>query len=291
MDKAKIEQKIVDLESQMCDVDFWTDKNKAQAVLKEIAELKDGLAGVGKYDRGEAVMNILAGAGGDDAEDWVRILLEMYQKYFYHQGWSYRFLHQHQNTRGGYRNLTLEVSGHGVYGQIKNETGVHRLVRLSPFNADQKRHTSFALVEVLPKFNQNTEVEIRPEDLRVEFARSGGPGGQNVNKRETAVRVIHIPTNISAHSSEERSQAQNREKAMDLLKAKLFVLAEDKRKKEEKGMQVAPTTEIEWGNQIRNYVLHPYKLVKDTRTGVETGNAEKVLEGHLDDFIKAEKDL
>ena len=168
---------------------------------------------------------------------------------------------------------------------------MHRLVRISPFNAKKLRHTSFSLVEVLPKFEKVTFFEIPPEEIKIEFAKSSGPGGQNVNKRETAVRLVHIPTKISVHVSSERSQAQNRDKTMEILKAKIYKMREDERIAREKGMQISKTTDIEWGNQIRSYVLHPYKMVKDHRTNFETANVEKILAGDIDEFIEAEKGL
>jgi len=201
------------------------------------------------------------------------------------------FIHQNKNERGGYRNVTLELSGKGAYGTLKNESGVHRLVRISPFNAKKQRHTSFSLVEVIPKFEKFTYLSIPPEELRVEFARSSGPGGQNVNKRETAVRLIHIPTKLSVHVDSERSQAQNRDQAMDILQAKLYKLKEDERKSKESGMYISKTTDIEWGNQIRSYVMHPYKMVKDHRTDAETSNVDAVLGGDIDAFLEAEKGI
>ena len=288
----ELQKQIEELEAQMYDSHFWDDKVRAQAILKEISDLKEKQAGAGKFDKGDAIMNILSGAGGTDAEDFSQMLFSMYIKYVEKKGWGYRVLHSNKNDHGGFRNITIEISGRGAYGTLKNETGVHRLVRISPFNAKQLRHTSFSLVEIIPKFEKkDTEIEIRPDDLRVEFTRSGGPGGQNVNKRETAVRIVHIPTNIAVHCDGERSQAQNREKAMEILRAKLYVLEEARRKKEAEGMQVAKTTEIEWGSQIRSYVLHPYKMVKDHRTDIETAKVDDVLNGDIEVFLEAEKDL
>lgn len=271
--------------------DFWADKDTAQGAIKELQNLKDDLAGVGKYDKGSAVMTIFSGAGGDDAEDFSRMLLEMYRKFFERKGWGYKILHENQNDHGGYRNITLEVEGKGAYGTLKNESGVHRLVRTSPFNAKQKRNTSFSMVEVIPKFEKPGEVKIPPEEIKFEYSKSSGPGGQNVNKRETAVRLVHIPTNLAVHVESERSQAQNKEKALQMLEAKLYKLLDDERKAKEKGMYISKTTAIEWGNQIRSYVLHPYKMVKDHRTNVETAKVDDVFAGEIDDFIEAEKDL
>jgi peptide chain release factor 2 len=259
--------------------------------VRELQNLKDDLEGVGKYDKGSAVMTIFSGAGGDDAEDFSRILLEMYLKLFARKKWGYAVLHQNENDHGGYRNITLEVEGKSVFGTLKNVSGVHRLVRISPFNASQKRHTSFSMVEVIPKFDKAEEVKIPPEEIRVELSKSSGPGGQNVNKRETAVRLIHIPTNLSVHVESERSQAQNKEKAERMLEAKLYKLREAEREAKENGMYISKSTQIEWGNQIRSYVTHPYKMVKDHRTDVEVRDVEKVFNGELDEFLEAEKGL
>jgi peptide chain release factor 2 len=297
MEKSETEQKIKELEEAMTKPDFWNNKEKAQATIKEIQKLKYELEGkgtLGQYDKGDAVMTVFSGAGGDDAEDFSAMLLKMYFKYFEKKGWNYSILHENQNPNGGYRNITVEISGKNVYGTLKKESGVHRLVRISPFNANAKRHTSFSMVEIIPKFEKQNEsdIEIDEKDLKVELSRSSGPGGQNVNKRETAVRIVHLPTNLSAQADGERSQAQNKEAAMSILRGKIFKALEEKRISKEEGMYVSKTTEIEWGNQIRSYVLHPYKMVKDHRTGVETSDVEAVLEqGELDKFIDAEKSL
>ncbi len=217
----------------------------------------------------------------------------MYRRYAEKKGWGMQVLHENTNDHGGYRNITVEISGKGVYGALKNESGVHRLVRISPFNAKQLRHTSFSMVEVIPKFEKihAADFELAEKDLEISIAKSGGPGGQNVNKRETAVRIVHKPTNLSVHVTSERSQAQNKEKALDILRAKIFKVQEDERIAREKGMYISKTTSIDWGNQIRSYVLHPYKMVKDHRTNVETSKVDDVLEGELDEFLEAEKML
>ena len=276
--KSELEKELFKLEASMSKASFWSDKNKAQGVIRRIQDLKAEILGVGKYDKGDAVMTIFSGAGGDDAEDFSAMLLRMYLKYFEKNNFSASILHENQNDHGGYRNVTLEISGKSVYGTLKNESGVHRLVRVSPFNASQKRHTSFSMVEVIPKFEKTGDFEIPETEIRVELSRSSGPGGQNVNKRETAVRVVHIPTNISASSESERSQAQNKEKALQILHGKLYKALEEERVAKEKGMYISKTTQIEWGNQIRSYVLHPYKMVKDHRTGIETAQVDKILE-------------
>ena len=284
-------KKIEEFEAEMLHPDFWNNKAKAQAVLKEISELKSEISGKGKHDRGDAIMTIFSGAGGDDAEDFSRILFEMYSKFFTKKNWNCKILDENENDRGGYRNITFEILGEGAYGELKGESGVHRLVRLSPFNAKNLRQTSFSLVEVLPKIVKDSEIKISENDLKIEMSKAGGPGGQNVNKRETAVRIIHIPSGIAVRATSERSQAQNKEKAMEILKGKLYALKEEEKKLKEKRMKISKTTSIEWGNQIRSYVFHPYKMIKDHRTGVETANIDKVLNGELDEFIKAEKIL
>jgi len=281
--------------------DFWSDKNMARNVLKELAFLKEKLGGAQKYDNGNAIVTIISGAGGDDAEDFSLMLFQMYEKYAKRKNWEISFIHQNRNEHGGYRNISFEIEGNpstssgrsGPYGTLRNESGVHRLVRISPFNAKKLRHTSFSLVEVLPKFSklEEKDVMLRPEDLKIDFARSSGPGGQNVNKRETSVRIVHLPTNISVHVSTERSQEQNREQALSILRAKIFKKAETEKESVEEIFNKNFGTEIEWGNQIRSYVLHPYKMVKDHRTGAETANVDAVLNGGLDFFIEAEKNL
>ena len=291
MNKEDIQKKIEVIEIEMAGADFWSNKEVAQAKIKELQNLKDDLEGVDKYDKGDAIMTIFSGAGGDDAEDFTRMLLEMYSKYFVSKNFSSTILSQNENNHGGYRNITLEIGGKGVYGTLKNESGVHRLVRISPFGAKGIRQTSFCMVEVIPKFENADELKIPVEEIRVETSKSSGPGGQNVNKRETAVRVVHIPTNLAVHVETERSQAQNKDKALAMLEAKLYKLQDDERKAKEKGLYVSKSTANEWGSQIRSYVLHPYKMVKDHRTGVETSQIDKVLNGELDEFIEAEKSL
>ena len=293
-----LEKEIIELEKKTQRVNFWNDKNKAQETLKKIAELKNKLTGAKKYDKGNAIITIISGAGGDDAEDFSRMLLDMYVKYAGRKGWEIFFIHENKNEHNGYRNVSFEVDGrqasvHGPYGMLKNESGVHRLVRVSPFDAKKLRHTSFSLVEVLPKFSKLEEKDfVIPEsDLKIEFSRAGGPGGQNVNKRETAVRIVHIPTNMSVHASGERSQEQNRERALSMLYAKIFKKAQAEKKTIEEIFKKNYGTEIEWGSQIRSYVLHPYKMVKDHRTNAETSNIDAVLNGDLNLFIEAEKNL
>jgi peptide chain release factor 2 len=250
----------------------------------------------GPYDKGNAVIYIYAGAGGKDSEDWVAFLRHMYERYAERKGWTSETIHEnwgeYKGPGGhGLKNVTLLLKGKDfVYGFLKKEIGVHRLVRISPFSAKQLRHTSFAMVEVMPEFVPPHEVEIRPEELSIDFFRSSGPGGQNVNKRETAVRITHIPTGMQVSAQTERSQERNRDIAMNMLRARLY----QKRLEEQKAVKEkvrGETISAEWGHQIRSYVFHPYQLVKDHRTGVETGNVEEVLDGGLDQFIEAELNI
>ena len=294
-DEKEIESRIAEIEMYMQTAEFWADKIKSQDRVKELKSLKSKLLGEKALDQGNAIINILAGAGGDDSEDWAHMLYEMYAKYLAKSSrqniCNVTLLHSHYNEHGGIKNMTLEIDGKGVYGELKNESGVHRLVRISPFNASSKRHTSFALVEVLPLVDESIDIEVLPEDIEITTQKASGPGGQNVNKRETAVRIVHKATGLSVHVAQERSQEANREKAMTLLKSKLYKLEQDRIKAEREGRQISKTIEVEWGSQIRNYVLHPYKLVKDVRTGVETSDASAVLAGDIEPFLLAEKEL
>lgn len=282
---------IKELELETTKPGFWQNKQRARDIIKEISALKNKSDGRDKYDKSDAIITILSGAGGDDAEDFSRILVDMYRKYIEIKGWPYSVIHKNENDHSGYRNITIEIRGRNAYGILKNESGVHRLVRISPFNAKKLRHTSFSMVEVVPRFEKTGEIAIPDNELKVEFSKSSKPGGQNVNKRETAVRIVHLPTNISAHANNERSQIQNKEKAMEILKGKIYCFREEERKKKEQGLYVSKTMEIEWGHQIRSYVLHPYKMVKDHRTGAETADIDSVLSGKIDKFLEAEKNL
>ncbi len=290
MDKAQITEEISQIETAMSAPDFWSDVTGAQAKIKRLQELKDMVSGLGKYDRGNAVVTIFSGAGGDDAEDWSAMLLKMYSKYAERNGYGINILYSNQNPNGGYRTITFEVNGKNAYGNLKNESGTHRLVRISPFNANSKRQTSFSMVEVIPQLDKaDGTVKIPPEELEIESAKASGPGGQNVNKRETAVRIVHIPTKLSVFVSNERSQAQNKEKALEILRGKLYALKKIEDEKTQAGMSVSKTSTAEWGSQIRSYVLHPYKLVKDHRNKVETSDIDGVLAGEIDLFIDSMK--
>jgi len=245
----------------------------------------------GKYDRNDALLTIMSGAGGTEAQDWAQMLLRMYTRYGERHNFEVKVLHIHEGQEAGIKNATLEFCGPYAYGCLKGEAGVHRLVRLSPFNANNLRHTSFALVEVLPEFDELPDIKIDPKDLKIDTYRSSGPGGQNVNKVETAVRLTHEPSGIVVACQSERSQAANKEKAMKMLLSKLYHLQQQQLQEEKNkiraGQKVSEGT-AEWGGQIRSYVLHPYKMVKDLRTGIESRQPEKVLDGELDEFIEAE---
>ena len=260
---------------------------EAREIKKRFEKLERISIFTGKYDSGDTVLNIYSGAGGDDAEEWAAILFAMYEKFARSQNWDFKILHTHPNEFGGYKNASAIISGKFAYGYLKNEGGVHRLVRISPYDTNKRRHTSFVLVEILPEITDPQDAEIKEEDLEISFSRSSGPGGQNVNKRETAVRILHKPTGISVHASSERTQQANRKHALSVLRSKLYEL-EIKKKTDEKQSLKSSGVQVEWGHQIRSYVFHPYKMVKDHRTGIETSNVEKVLDGGLDIFIEAE---
>jgi len=256
------------------------------ALEKELSRQEFQLALSGPHDAGDAILSIHAGAGGTEAQDWAEMLLRMYTRWAEHKGYEVEITDMTAGEEAGIKSVTLAVKGPYAYGHLKAERGVHRLVRISPFDASARRHTSFALVEVLPVLEDDIEIEINPNDLRVDVFRSAGAGGQHVQKNATAVRIVHLPTGIVVQCQNERSQHQNREMAMRILRGKLYTLQQEKREQEMarlKGKHV----EAGWGNQIRSYVLQPYQMVKDLRTGYETGNVQAVLNGDLDAFIEA----
>lgn len=248
----------------------------------------------GTYDRNDAILTITAGAGGQEAQDWATMMLRMYERYCQKKRWNTQILSQSFGDPGpegriGTKQVSLEIKGQYVFGQLKRESGVHRLVRISPFSAQQLRHTSFAAVEVIPRITESAEEEIRvkPEEIRVDVFRASGPGGQNVNKRETAIRITHLATGIIVGSQTQRTQQENRQKAMEQLMGKLYALKEQERQGELAKLR-GQKSSIEWGSQIRSYVLHPYQMIKDMRTGIETSDTQAVLDGDLDEFIEAE---
>ena len=259
---------------------------EADEIISRFGELEFDLMLAGPYGRGNAFLAVHAGAGGTEAQDWAQMLLRMYLRWAERRGFKASVIETSPGEEAGVKSVLIEILGKHAYGYLKSERGVHRLVRLSPFDASHSRHTSFALVEVMPEVERDVDVKINPDDLRVDFFRSSGPGGQHMQKTSSAVRITHIPTGVVAVCQNERSQHQNKEMAMKVLRARLLELELRKHAEEQariKGDHVAAG----WGNQIRSYVLHPYKMVKDHRTGYETSDPNAVLDGDLDDFIRA----
>jgi peptide chain release factor 2 len=259
---------------------------EAETIASRFVELEFELLLAGPYEQSSAFLAVHAGAGGTEAQDWAEMLLRMYLRWAERRGYTASVIETSPGEEAGVKSALIEILGRHAYGYLKSERGVHRLVRLSPFDASHSRHTSFALVEVMPEAERDVDVKIKSDDLRIDFFRASGPGGQHVQKTSSAVRITHIPTGIVAVCQNERSQHQNKEIAMKVLRARLLELELEKRAEEQarlKGEHVAAG----WGNQIRSYVLHPYKMVKDHRTGYETSDPNAVLDGELDEFIQA----
>lgn len=253
---------------------------------KMVSEKETEMLLSGKYDHNDALLTIHSGAGGTDSQDWAAMLERMYLRWAELRGYKTEILDRSLGEEAGIKSVTISVEGNLAYGYLRCEKGVHRLVRLSPFDAAHRRHTSFALVEVLPDIEEDNEVVINPEDIQIEVYKSSGAGGQNVQKNMTAVRIIHIPTGLVVTCQNERSQAQNRESALKVLKARLFELQQQAHEKEVSDLK-GEFKKVEWGSQIRSYVLHPYQMVKDHRTDYETANTQAVLDGQIDGFIEA----
>lgn len=316
LDLTTKKQKILELQKESESADFWQDHVTASTKMKELSDLQKEVEEAemlelliaegeweeiekvvgkmemllyfsGTHDESGAILAIHAGQGGTEAMDWTEMLFRMYSRYVERKGWKMEIIDQTPGEEAGFKSITMQVDGQFAYGFLKFEAGTHRLVRQSPFNADNLRQTSFALVEVLPQIENDSDVAMKEDELEWDFYRSGGHGGQNVNKVSTAVRLKHLPSGIVVTAQSERFQGANREIALRLLKAKLWIIQEEERKKQEAALKGGYKTPG-WGNQIRSYVLHPYHMIKDLRTEYETGNTDAILDGDLDGFIEEE---
>lgn len=281
--------------SSLSDLINLDDSNEEESILDEIiievekfdqklTDLEMNVLLGGEHDGEDALINIHPGAGGTESQDWAEMLLRLYRRYLENHDYDYRILDLQPGDEAGIKNATLEVKGEYPYGRLKSESGIHRLVRISPFDAGKRRHTSFASVFVYPEIDEDIDVEINPDDIRIDTYRASGAGGQHVNKVSSAVRITHFPSGIVVQCQNERSQHRNREMAMKVLRSRLYtkLMEEEKRKKDE---IAGEKKDISWGNQIRSYIFQPYTLVKDHRTGVQTGNIEAVMDGDIDEFI------
>ena len=291
LDFQSLEGGIEDLEVSVELYEIEADEEIASSIGKMLAQIESDCETVkirtlldGDYDGNDAILTVHAGSGGTDAQDWADMLLRMYLRYGEKKEYGVKLLYVQEDPEGGIKAATVLMEGVNAYGYLKNEKGVHRLVRISPFDSSGRRHTSFASVEVMPKIDEDISVEIDPEDLRIDTFRSSGAGGQHVNKTDSAIRITHLPTNIVVTCQNERSQHQNKDMAMKMLMSKLVELKEQEHKENLKELK-GDFSQITWGSQIRSYVMHPYTMVKDHRTGAQVGNTEKVLDGDLDYFI------
>jgi peptide chain release factor 2 len=299
----KKQQRIRDIEAEMAMPDFWSDRENVALITQELSsliaivrkfdeaqteeeikELEKEAIFCEQYDDKTAILSIHAGAGGTEAQDWAEMLQRMYLRFAEKKNWRTEILSQTKGEEAGIKSATLEIKGHNAFGHLKTEAGVHRLVRISPYDADKSRHTSFALVEVIPDLGDVADIDIDDKELRIDVFRASGHGGQSVNTTDSAVRLTHLPTNTVVSIQSERSQLQNKEKALKILKSKLYQMRSKERKQEEAKLR-GEHLSAEWGNQIRSYVLQPYRQVKDHRSGCTSNNPTAVLEGDIEEFI------